>query len=75
MFIICFLFLVSPFYFYFFILYGLTHHPPPATCHPLPATRLPATCHPLPATRLPATRHPRKSPAVQLAISGVSRFH
>ena len=56
MFIICFLFLVSPFYFYFFILYGLTHHPPPATRHPLPVTRYP----PL-ATRLPATRHP--SPA------------
>ena len=51
MFIIFFLFLVSPFYFYFFIFYGLTHHPPPATRHPLPATRL------------PATRHPRKSPA------------
>ena len=51
MFIICFLFLVSPFYFYFFILYGLTHHPPPATCHPLPATRLPATRHPPPAEK------------------------
>ena len=30
MFIIYFLFLVSPFYFNFFIFYGLTHHPPPA---------------------------------------------
>ena len=46
MFIICFLFLVSPFYFYFFIFYGLTHHPPPATRHPLPATR-----HPSPAEK------------------------
>ena len=46
MFIIFFLFLVSPFYFYFFIFYGLTHHPPPATRHPLPATR-----HPSPAEK------------------------
>ena len=54
MFIICFLFLVSPFYFYFLIFYGLAHHSPPATRHPPPATRHP----PL------VTRHPRKSPAV-----------
>ena len=53
MFIIFFLFLVSPFYFYFFIFYGLTHHPPPATRHPLPATR-----HPPPVYPLAATRHP-----------------
>ena len=51
MFSICFLFLVSPFYVYFFIFCGLTHHPPPATRHPLPATRLPATRHPSPVTR------------------------
>ena len=51
MFSICFLFLFSPFYVYFFIFCGLTHHPPPATRHPLPATRLPATRHPSPVTR------------------------
>ena len=39
MYIISFLFFVSPFYFYFFIFYGLTSHPPPAT-------RLPVTRHP-----------------------------
>ena len=51
----------SPFYFYFFIFYGLTHHPPPVTRHPSPATRhpppvypLPATCHPAPGTRHPS---------------------
>ena len=61
MFIICFLFLVSSFYFYFLIFYGLAHHSPPATRHPPPATR-----HPPPVTRHPplVTRHPRKSPAV-----------
>ena len=58
MFSICFLFLVSPFYVYFFIFCGLTHHPPPATRHPLPATRHPSTRYPPPATRhpLPVTR-------------------
>ena len=50
-FIIVFLFLVSPCYFYYF--YFLRSDPPPATRYPLPATR-----HPLPATHLPATRHP-----------------
>ena len=58
MFIIFFLFLVSPFYFYFVIFYGLTHHPPRAARNPQPATRLPATRYPL-----PVTRHLRKSPA------------
>ena len=74
MFIICFLFWVSPFCFYFFIFYGLTHHPPPATRHPLPATRLPATRHPPPVTRHPppATRHPRKSPAAAMLVSQTS---
>ena len=51
MFSICFLFLVSPFYVYFFIFCGLTHQPPPATRHPLTATRHPSTRHPPPVTR------------------------
>ena len=41
----------------FFIFYGLTHHPPPATRHPLPATRHPpsATRHPPPVIRHPSS--------------------
>ena len=48
MYIILFLFLVSPFYFYFLIFYGLTHRPPPVTRHPSTRYPLPAARHPSP---------------------------
>ena len=63
MFIIIFLFLVSPFYFYFlfFTAWPTTRHALPVTRYPLPvypSTRYPSTRYPS-----PVTRHLRKSPA------------
>ena len=51
MFSICFLFLVSPFYVYFFIFCGLTHHPPPVTRYPPTRYPPPVTRHPSPAEK------------------------
>ena len=51
MFIIFFLFLVSPFYFYFFINFFTAW---PTTRHPLPVTRYPPPDYPPPATRHPS---------------------
>ena len=56
MFIIIFLFLVSPFYFYFLFFTAW-----PTTRYPSPATRYPLPIYPLPVYPLPITRHP--SPA------------
>ena len=68
MFIVFFSFFWFPlFIFLFFIFYGLTHHPPPAIRHPLPATLLAAIRHPS-----PVTRHPRKSPAVTAWVDFVT---
>ena len=63
MFIIFFLFLVSPFYFYFlfFTAWPTTRHALPVTRYPLPIYPLPV--YPLPVYPLPVTRHLRKSPA------------
>ena len=74
MFSICFLFLVSPFYVYFFIFCGLIHHPPPATRHPLPATRHPSTRYPPPATRHPSPITRGKVLPYSLSLSYVRRF-
>ena len=58
MFIIIFLFLVSPFYFYFLFFTAW-----PTTRHALPVTLYPLPVYPLPIYPLPVTRHLRKSPA------------
>ena len=57
MFIILFLFLVSPFYFYFLFFTAW-----PTTRHALRVTRYPLPVYPLPVYPLPITRHP-SSPA------------
>ena len=48
------MFLVSPFYFYFFLFFTAcptTRHPLPVTCYPPPVYLLPATRHPSPAEK------------------------